>query len=343
MARSPRTDLSAFLVITAVSVLVWSWAAGETRIAESLDIRATFQADAETPGRWEFEPRSMVVELELGGSRLSVRRAREQLRDLILEVRAEEGVQTIDLERLILEAPEAAGLGVTLNAVTPPRADVRIRRIITERATVSRTIPGIELEGEAEVERDSVDVTLPQDVRARIQGPLVVEPVLPPDVIGEGSLGTRVTWKDVPLRVRGVPEGARPTISPPTLQLTFTPRRRTDAIVLSKAVRVNVLVSPEDRERIEVDPGRLFDVRLEGPSDVIASLRDDVDPARAGIPMAVLQLRSLELAGNITDKRISGWVVLMPDGRMVAVDGRIVGTGEQRPRIGVRIAEPGGS
>ena len=106
---------------------------------------------------------------------------------------------------------------------------------------------------------------------------------------------------------------------------------------------MNVLVSPEDRERIEVDPGRLFDVRLEGPSDVIASLRDDVDPARAGIPMAVLQLRSLELAGNITDKRISGWVVLMPDGRMVAVDGRIVATGEQRPRIGVRIAEPGGS
>jgi hypothetical protein len=340
MARSIRSELPALLVITAVAVLVWSWAAGETRINETIDVRANFQADEETPGRWEFEPRSVVVSLDVAGSRLSVRRARERLRDLVLDVYASEGIQPIEVQQLVFAAPEATNLGVTITDATPPRVDVRIRRIITERATVSRTIPGIELEGEAEVSRDSVEVTLPQQARAAIQGPLVVEPVLPADVLGEGSLGIRVTWNDVPLRVRGLPDDVRPVISPATIEMSFTPRRRTDAIVLTKAVRVNVLVSPEDRERIELDPGRLFDVRLEGPSDVIASLRDDVEPARAGVPMAVLQLRSVELAGNITDKRISGFVVLMPDGRMVPVEGRIASTGERRPRISLRVAEP---
>lgn len=341
MSRTPHTDIPAFLVITAVAVLVWSWAAGETRSDEKLEIRATFRADEETPGRWEFEPRSVGLVLDVSGSRLSVRRAREQLQDVVLDVRAAEGTSLIELEQLLLAAPEAAGLGITINGVTPPRLEVRIRRIITERATVSRTIPGIELEGEAEVGRDSVEVELPKEARDAVQGPLVVEPVLPADVLGEGSLGTRVTWNDVPLRVRGLPDDVRVTIRPPTIELSFTPRQRTDAIVLSKAVRVNVLVSPEDRERIELDPGRLFDVRIEGPSDVIASLRDDVDPARAGVPMAVLQLRSVELAGNITEKRISGFVVVMPDGRMVPVDGRIAATGERRPRIGVQVAKPG--
>ncbi len=340
MTRSPLSEIPAILVITLVAVLVWSWAAGETRTNERLDVRATFRPDEETPGRWEFDPRSAVVQLEVSGSRLSVRRAREELRELELDVEASEGTRTILVEPSLLASPEVTGLGITPVSVTPAALEVRIRRIITERATVSRTIPGIELEGEAEVSRDSVEVTLPQGVRARIQGPLVVEPVLPPEALGEGSLGTRVTWSDVPLRVRGVPDGVLPAISPPTIEMSFTPLRRTDTVRLEAPVRVNVLVSPEDRERIELEPGRLFGVELEGPSDVIDSLRPGVDPARAGVPMAILQLRSRELAGAITDKRIAGFVVMMPDGRMVPVTGWLAETGERRPRIGIRIAEP---
>lgn len=347
MNRPPRAEWSALGVITVVAVLVWAWAANETRTTQTIETTVTLVADGAAGGNWRFTPPQVEIELEVTGSSANVAIAGRSLRTIQLEVAPVEGEGPFPIARLLAESAALDSRGVTVAVADMPAPIVDQRQWTTATATVEVAIPGVELEGPAIAEPATVEVTLPLTERERLPaGRIVVEPVLTAEDIGGGELGRRIE-RLVALRVRGLPADVFPSIVPDTIQVAFTPRSRTRSVTVDKAIFINVLANPEDEERIEIEPRtfpREWQVELTGPAEAIDSLREGVRPEAQGVPMAVLQLKSTEVQDRITSKPIAGFVVMMPDGRMIPVEGRVATTGQTRPEIAITIrgADEGG-
>lgn len=89
-----RTDLWTVLIVTAVTLLIWYWAAEETRVERTMPIRLEFQVtDA---NHWHLQPRTLSVAVVVEGSQRAIRQA-EQLRTLAIPLPANKGRQTIDV------------------------------------------------------------------------------------------------------------------------------------------------------------------------------------------------------------------------------------------------------
>lgn len=329
-----RKEIWTFLTVTAVTIVIWFLAAGETRSQEMLTARLHLKVaeDAE----WIVSPEHQSVQIGIEGSRLALDQAREVARrGITLELPAVRSRETIDLLDLLRES-ELAATGISITSIDTPLLDVERDEIVGVRARVRAPLPGVQTEGEIIIEPGEVSVAMPSAMRDRIVGELTVEAYLDRTELERLQPGIRHDLQNVKLRLSetltGDVRGDDISISPDNVKLSFAIRSRTREILLD-SVRVQLGGPPEDHREylIDFEDTILRNVTITAEGELIR--RIESNEVRV---VAMLHLESREKEQRIASKPITYFLALVPerDGniRGQLVQGRI-GEADSPPPI----------
>ncbi|MBL9121586.1 MAG: hypothetical protein JNL80_16890 [Phycisphaerae bacterium] len=334
-----RPMLANGAVITVVSLLLWLWAAGQTRETSTVEALVRFlPADAE---RSIVTPADAIpVSVELQGSRHELERATDRLSGKTLalrtgrpEVPASAGVHTIDITAALNRSEEFNSVGVAAISSVPASMSIEIMETVTVDAKVVPMLPGAQLNGTPIVSPETVKVTLPKALLPGLGADASIEAFLPAAQTNTLETGRRHLI-DVPLRVpEALAERSQLVrFASDRAKVIFTLQSRSSSTVL-RLVPVQLAGPPLDLEgyRITLDPGSEFlrDVAVTGPAATILALEDGRLKA-----LAFVHLTADDLARRTTRKRIEMW--MLPPGVSVQ---RIGDSGDLSPEVSLTVAE----
>jgi len=275
--KTYRSDFWLFLIVTAVSLLIWFWAAGETR--EQGSFSAAVEFTAVDPDRWTVMPAQHAVTLKLEGSRLALQEAPRTLRaPVVLElgregIPAEPGSHVIDLVEVLsrLDLLQRARLGVV--SCEPAALQIDVDEVLHRSVPVQAQFPpGVRLDGEIEIAPRVAELSLPGRYLPSDPDLLAAEAVLEANQLERIEPGRRQTL-DVKLRPRGALAASEAVrLKPPEARLSFTIQSRTGRITLP-TVRVQIRSAPENLDEYAVQIREadkvLRDVAVTADSDLI--------------------------------------------------------------------------
>lgn len=325
LLKSLKRESGTILIVTAVTILIWFWAAGETTGTERFSARISFTLPE--PASWQINQRQDFISITLEGSRLALQQAEQLLRQgLSLPLQAAVGRQTVDMPDAIRMLGDLESTGVKIVAVEPTTLDVEVDQIVAVTSRVRPSLPGVQTVGEVTIEPAEVTVTMPSALRQRFAGDLQVEAFVDRNRLDRLTPGQRHTLQ-VPLRG---PDGLTVfdgvNIEPSTAKLSFTVQSRMREHRLD-SVRVQLAGPPEDNREYVVDLNEtvLRDVTIIAESDLIRRIEAD-----EVFVVAMLHLSNREKEQGIDRKPISYFLALVPDDhggtRGVIVDARVAGS-----------------
>ena len=339
-----RSAVANGIVITFVSLLLWLWAAGQTRETATVQLLVRFTT-AEPESSLVQPMEALPVEVELQGSRRDLERATDRLSGTTLTLRtgrdgvpATPGSYLVDLATAIGRSEEIEQAGVGAVGTSPTSVSITVLETVTLEATIVPAIPGVQLTGEPLLEPAKAEVNLPKSLAAALgPDPRIEAFVAPTQLSALGSGGRHRV--DATLRV---PEALEPQaklvrIRPEKARVTFTIRSRSSVATL-RLVPVQIAGPPADldgyRVTLEPDDAFLRDVEVTGPSETIRALEE----GRERI-FAFVHLSADDLARRVTRKRIDLW--MLPAGVTVNRIGESQDTSPiVRMTIGDRAARP---
>ena len=303
-----KNELGTMLIVTAVTVLIWFWAAGETLDQRNVNARIAFELPE--PQSWVIAPRQRFVTLSLEGSNLALQQADQVLRrDLAIPLHAAVGRQTVDVADALRRLSELEETGVKIIAAEPATLDVDVDQIVTIASRVRASLPGVQTVGEIEIHPAEVNLTMPSSLRQRFTGDLPVEAVVDRASLDRLAPDQRHTL-DVKLRP---PDGLASVdgvaVNPPTAKLSFTVQSRTREHRLEN-VRVQMAGPPEDNREylVELDETVLRDVTITAESDLVSRIASGEVTV-----VAMLHLSNREKEQGIDRKPITYFLAIVPD------------------------------
>jgi hypothetical protein len=332
---SHRNDIWTYLIIAGVTVLIWYWAAGETRVTRTLHTRLEFVVAGAEPADWLIDPAVISVAFEAEGTARAIRNAEEAVkgRRLSIAVPAEAGIQRLDVTQLLRDHPDVQATGITIVSADPGTRELELDEMVASPALVL-PLPGVEAD-DVVVEPAQVTVRMPGAKRP-VYGPdLTVEPVVPPRQFERLAPGTRHTLEDVPVRLSaGLPDEGDVHIDPPRVKISFTIRSHIRKMKLDYPVRVLIAGPHEDHEYVELEPKQLRDVTV----TVTDELAQRIESGEA-VVFAVLHLKSRDREARITEKPVTYFMALRSDDTAEFVRATVAGSSEP-PVIHLTITDP---
>ena len=308
--ESRRERIGNVVTITLVTVLIWIWAAGETRedITSFTDLRLVGQ----TKGSVQIEPEELnSVSFQMRGPKRAIdamaARFREPLEIQIgtLGIPADPGVHEIDLLLVGQLLAEQADLPVTFLSADPKAVPIVIKSLVTRSMAVQVILPdGVRTAGGVNVAPSEAAITLPESL-ANL-----------PDLSIDATVSDQDLANLTPGRLHEIEVllSLPPSLLEHTEEVTITPRKvvigiklvSTESTYLVPSIPVQVAGPPADLDQylVIIDPAAAFlrDVTLRGPADAIASIAD----GKVSV-IAFLHLTSDDLAQSITEKAVSMW------------------------------------
>ncbi|MHC5113501.1 MAG: YbbR-like domain-containing protein [Planctomycetota bacterium] len=327
-----RTDIWSYLLITAVTVLIWSLAASKTREDATLRMRTEFQVT--DTAQWLIRPDTITVTISAEGSRRAIANA-EVIKRLTLDVPAASGVQTVDVVDLIVNHPSIEETGISVLSVDPDEIELDLDEMVEAPArVVLDRIPGVETESRPEVSPPEVTVTVPAGLLQDGTRSITLQPVISERSVDALEPGVRHTLENVPLRAPSWITGVGPLQAEPNeVRVSFTLRSQIVNAVPPVPVRVQLAGSPEDEYRVEMEPKLLRDVEVTVPADLGAQITaGDVKV------FAIVYLKTSEKEASLESKPVTFFVAVRPDGTGEIVSARVAGS-DAPPEIKLTITE----
>jgi len=324
-----RPDIWTILIVTAVSFLIWYWAAGETRETGEYTLRVQFNTS--DPAGWLVIPaEKKTVDLVVEGSRRAINRLRE-IKDILIEVPAQIGMHATDVAERLRVHPIISDTGVSIVSARPYVMDVEVDRFDHVTARVLPEIQNVDVE-DIVVEPTQVSIRVPSRQRP-LGDDITVAPAINRQDLERLAPGTRHTLEGVKLRRQdGLLSNPAVTVDPPTVRLSFTIRSQLGEIIVDR-VRVWEAGSAEDQEQVEFEPNVLDNVTVTAPASLIDEIRE------GGVTVvALVYLKSREKYERIDRKPVSCYVALRPDGSMEQVRATINDSADP-PIIGIHITD----
>ena len=302
-------EIWTYIIVTLVTVLIWFWAAGETRETKTINY-ARVHFTVPEPANWTFAPGQLSAILVVEGSKVSIQKAESLLRKSInITIQPEPGRKVIDLAEQLRSHDQLAATGINVLTVDPPGAEVAIDRIERFTAPVKPALPGVTPEGEITFSSQEVTVAMPSAMRQRFPQGISVEAFIDRSELDRLEQGVRHT-RDVKLRLpEEIASAGEVTISPPRVNMSFTIRSRSREIKLD-GIRVQVSSPPEEGEQyaVDIDPKQLRGITIVADADLVRRIQDGEVPV-----VAVLHLSAREKEARIESKRISYFMAQVPE------------------------------
>ncbi len=339
-SKDGRERIVNIVAVSLVTLLIWMWAAGETRETEPAftDIRFV----APTADSMRILPGEIsTLRLQVRGPRRAIDAVAEKLREPITVtagtngIPAEPGPHEIDLALLGEAIVSQWRLPVTVVGAEPESMTIEILPLTTREVRVVAVLPsGVRTTGRIEVVPETATIVLPDDLAA-------IEDLQLEARVSDRDLAGRETGRrhqfEVPLQAPASLAGSRDSIriQPRNAEVRLALDSNDAELTLSSPVPVQIAGPAADLDdwTVEVDPASAFlrDVVLRGPAETIQRLRDrDGD---VGV-IAFVHLTSDDLLKRIEEKPVTLWS--LPPGVTVTSVG---GDATSSPRITLKIVE----
>jgi hypothetical protein len=337
-----REQLWTYALVTVVALLIWYWAAAETRDERS----ATFRLACEPAPQTEQTVTSQGVDkvtVHMEGSRLALQRAADLAarQALVLTTGNElpaEGQHRLDVVELLESNDPLTDTGVRIISADPASIQIDIDALEAVTAEIKAVTPGVEPEN-LSIDPPQAVVKLPSRLRDRAGQNLVVEVHVPQSQLERLEPGVMNTVENLKLRVAGVLANARSVkIEPPRSTVTLTVRSRIKVTTLS-TVRVQIAGPPEDNDEyvVEIEDNTLTDVTVKADRELISQIEGG-----DAVVVALVHLSHQEKELGVESKPITCFMALPRDSSVsvapTLVDAEVNGS-NQLPIIRLKIVE----
>ncbi|MCI0364700.1 MAG: hypothetical protein L0219_12525 [Phycisphaerales bacterium] len=302
-----RKEIWTWLLVTAMTALIWIWAAGETREERAINY-ARVEFAAPQSGSWVITPNSMNLKVRIEGSRNAIQKAERFLNEpLVLSVPPVEGTYVLDLTEQLREHQGLRQTGARITDSEPRTIALNLDKIAEVKAAVKAVLPGIKTEGEVVIEPAEITVAMPKSLQNG-SSPLTVEAVVDRSELDQLEPGIQHTLE---VRVRppnGLSATDPMTLNPAKVRVSFVIRSRVREITL-ESVAVHVGTPYQDREGylVEIEPQQLQNVVVSADEDLIRRIESGEVPV-----VGVVHLRTRDLEEKIKSKAVSYYMALVP-------------------------------
>ncbi len=330
-----------YALVTGVALLIWFWAAAETREKGGATMLVRF--DPSTSSAQVVSPRERDVTVELEGSRLAIQSARTLTTVTLTvgdELPSRPGRHRVDLAEALQRDEAIRDTGVGVLSADPSFIDVRIDDLVIVDAAIKEHLPGIEFDGDVTVTPSEATVSLPAELRERLGDNMAVEAQLLQTSL-EGLEPGRAYSLPAKLNLRMPPELKNDwavVIKPPAATISFKVLSRIKSLVLP-TVRVQLAGPPEDYDeyQVEVVDRAISDVTIRAENTLI----QQIERGQATI-VALVHLSTREKERRIESKPVTCFMALLPDGRVSVIDAGVAGA-TQAPVVRLKITERPGT
>ncbi len=334
-----RERLWNYTLVTGVTLLIWLWAATETRDEDTASFRIELVGAADQV----VTPSELIVHVKMEGSSLALERALHAAQEPITltvgnELPSQIGVQRVKLLEVLDRNEAITGTGVSLISVDPIDLDIEIDSLVTATLPIEPVLPGIELDGPVTVDPPQVQVRLPRRLRDHAGDDLRVKA----SVLGQrldrlkpGVLNTITAALELPPRLAGNPTV---TLGRSFAEIKFTVKSRIKEITLP-TVRVQIAGPPEDHEEylIEIANPTLANVTIKADIELISQIERN-----QAVVVAIVHLSQREKERGIEEKPVTCFMAL-PRGDNAPFQAAIVSAeidgAVQPPVIRLKISE----
>ncbi len=302
-----------YLIVSLVTVLLWVWAAAETREEKTATFRVRFASAG--AGNWVIIPKEIPLTVTLEGSRFALQEAQSLKQGSIVlttgnELPSSVGNHTVNLTTALNKNEALRNTRVTVLAVDPPSKMIEIDALVAVTATVLPDLPHLYLDGEPEVDPAEVTVTLPSRL-----ADLAPEEIAPRAYIAQSRLNRLEPGREYVLSTKLLlPEKLATedsvTIEPPVANVTFTVRSFIEETILP-TVRVHIAGPPEDHEEylVEIDNDVLKDVTISADAVLIEQIK-----AGDAVVVAMVHLSLRDKEQRVESKPVTYFVALPANG-----------------------------
>lgn len=331
-----RDRIARWLLVTLVTVVVWTWAASSTTDSErvSASIRVSLPDSLR-------DQRELLSPADPFATKVTIRGSegeRRDAKDLLAQVRLTAGQGGVpdglsdnapfDLQDVLQEYLRSAGAVVQVTEVETAAVPlIRVEELVATTVQIVPVLPGVRVDGEPVVAPNEATVRLSKRLLERA-GRLRVEATLDSELLAGRETGRRYTEKTA---LRVAPEnpvdlGTRARIEPQTADITFTLAARTTIYVAAPVtstapgIPVQIALPPKDLDKwsVAIDDRDAFvrNVTLSGPTEAIEQIRDGRFKVRAFVQLTSDDLDRAALDKGMIEKPISLWQ-LPPEVRVV--------------------------
>ncbi len=266
-----------YSTITLIAFMVWLYAEGATRKQHTVTLTVRFTAP---------QGQRLLIEPEMQSVNVAVRCATSQL----------DQVKNLALEPIPISVTDVPGrpdrsiiidqqlavherinrLGITIERVDPDTIPVRVERIETRVVPIELATPAdLEMTTPAVFTPTSVTMELPAGVASIVDG-IKLQARLDANALAgvvPGVLTDRTIEVTLPPSMAALPSV---TYSPRQVSVSFTVKKKEDEFVIGLVpVLLNIAPNLAKQYSVDVDQENLLlrDVKVKGPSDVIARIR----------------------------------------------------------------------
>jgi hypothetical protein len=340
-----RERLWTYALVTGVALLIWYWAAAETRDSQSRNFRLVFSPAPQT--EQIVTPAELDVIVNMEGSQLALRRAADLAARRPLKLTAGNELPTEsgrwDLVEILQAHTPLTDTGVRITSTDPSSVQIGVDLLVPITAEVTAVTPGVEPKG-LTVDPPQVVVKLPSRLSEQVRQTLTVEAPVPQTRLERLEPGVMNTVENIKLRLPGSLAGEPGvSISPERATVTFTVRSRI-AETVRPTVRVQIAGPPEDNDEyvIQIDNNTLTDVTVKADRELVRQIeRGDA------VVVALVHLSHQEKELGIESKPVTAFMAL-PRDASVSVEPTIVEAdvngSSQMPLIRLKVTErPRGS
>ncbi len=331
-------EIWSVLFVTIVTLLIWVWAASETRESVVAHPIVHFAVPEET-ATWLVQPDQEAISITLEGSKVAIRNAQQSLEEGVqVLLKPEPGMQQVDLLKELISHDVFQEAGVSVVATDPGISSVNVDTFVQLPIRIVFTPPpGMQTVSTPIIEPAEATLTLPSQMHERLSSPPVVEAIVSADELDRLPPGVPHTI-DVPLAVKGrLGENDTVTISPSTAQVSLTIRSLIREHLLDH-VWVHVSGPPDNEYSVTLPQPTLQQVLVSADADLIQQII-----AEEMYVVAVVQLSLRDKEQGVTEKPVTYFVALPTEAdsaqRAQPVTALKVGESTEPPTIELNISK----
>jgi hypothetical protein len=305
-----KDDTIAIVFVTIVTIVIWVWAAGQTKHVDS--VSATLRFRPPEGSTTMIMPDSADITITLSGPLSAVDRAKmvceEDALELILGV--PDGEHTVQDLPAILSALEAIrNTGAEVTATSPASFSLDVQTMERVEAAVEVILPGVTTSGDVTVIPSTVMLQIPKTIRDELPEAITVTAVVTEAALAQ--LEPNLDLKEyASIRLPDSLDVSDVTIEPSRVLVEFKIRSKTQKWEIP-FVRVLIAGPAEEYAAFSITLPRVIVPKVEIESDT-----DIIDGIKSGTVtvFAIVRLKSSELEDRITEKAVTTFLAFTEDG-----------------------------
>ena len=296
--------------VTVLTVIIWLWAAGQTKDKETLTTTIRFRAPEGSSST--VTPESDSITLTFAGTQSAIENARGACATGLDLTIVETNDPEYDLKDMATQINSIGAIkktGVEVLSTQPTSFKLNIQSMVQVEAAVEPVLSNIAVSGDVTVDPATVTLTIPEAIRNKLPEAITVQAVVSDNAL-EQLLPGVVHTGDATIRLPLALDMQNVNISPSRVTVTFKIQSKTQSTTMQQ-VRIILAGHPEDYASYSIELPRktLSNVTVEADNDIIEKVESGLYTV-----FAVLQLSSLDMERGVKRKGITSFIAIDDEG-----------------------------